>query len=120
MFKQKWLPMAAAGACAGAVAGLFGAGGGMVLVPLMTLLTDLPEEEVFPGSLCVILPVCLVTLAVTAVTEGLPWSEAVPYLFGSAAGGLLAGIRGGKIPVLWLHRVLGGLILWGGWRYLWQ
>jgi Na+/H+ antiporter NhaC len=33
-------------------------------------------------------------------------------------GVLLAGIIGKKIPVLWLHRILGVLILWGGIRYL--
>ena len=40
------------------------------------------------------------------------------YLAGSAAGGLLAGIFGKKIPVLWLHRILGIFILWGGIRNL--
>ena len=40
------------------------------------------------------------------------------YLAGSAAGGFLAGIFGKKIPVLWLHRILGIFILWGGIRNL--
>lgn len=112
--------MAVAGACAGAVAGLFGAGGGMVLVPLLSLLARLQEEEIFPASLSIILPVCLVSLAVTAMQGQLPWQEAFPYLLGSAAGGVLAGVWGNRIPVIWLHRALGVLILWGGWRYLWH
>ena len=36
MKKKSWLGMALSGLAAGAVAGLFGAGGGMVLVPLLT------------------------------------------------------------------------------------
>lgn len=111
--------MVLGGLCAGAVAGLFGAGGGMVLVPLLTLGAQLPEEEVFPASLSVMLPVCLVCLAFTAFREDLPWTQALVYLPGSALGGVLAGIWGKKIPVKWLHRGLGILILWGGWRYLW-
>lgn len=111
--------MALAGLCAGAVAGLFGAGGGMVLVPLLTLGTALEQEEVFPASLSVMLPVCLVCLGFTAFRDGLPWSQALSYLPGSAMGGILAGVWGRKIPVKWLHRGLGILILWGGWRYLW-
>ena len=107
-----------AGASAGAVAGLFGAGGGLVLVPLLSLLTDTPEESLFPTSLSVMLPVCLVTLAVTAITGDVPWKEAVPYLIGGAAGGFAAGLWGQKLPVKWLHRALGILILWGGIRYL--
>ena len=106
------------GASAGAVNGLFGAGGGMVLVPMMSLLTDLSEDEIFPGSISIILPICLVSLTVTAVKTGLAWSVAFPYLIGSAAGGLLSGLLGRKIPVKWLHRLLGLLVLWGGIRYL--
>lgn len=120
MADKHTLGLVLAGGCAGAVAGLFGAGGGMVLVPLLTALGGLGEEEVFPASLSIILPVCLVSLWITAASGSLPWKEAVPYLLGSAAGGIAAGIWGRKIPVIWLHRGLGILILWGGWRYLWH
>ena len=118
MKKKSWLGMALSGLAAGAVAGLFGAGGGMVLVPLLTLLTPLEESEVFPSSITIILPICLVTLAVSAAVGTVPWQDALPYLFGSAAGGWAAGMWGRKIPVKWLHRGLGILILWGGYRYL--
>ena len=117
MKKGLW-GIALAGFCAGAVNGLFGAGGGMVLVPLLTLLTDMTDEEIFPASISIILPICLVSLVYTAVTGTVDFSTALPYLIGSAAGGLLAGFFGKKIPVVWLHRGLGILILWGGYRYL--
>ena len=107
-----------AGSLAGAVNGLFGAGGGMVLVPALTLLTPLEEKSVFPTSVSIILPICLVSLACTVLTSTVPWGQSLPYLIGSAAGGVLAGICGKRIPVKWLHRGLGILILWGGFRYL--
>lgn len=116
--KRKFLGPVIAGSAAGIINGLFGAGGGMILVPLLTKLTDLKESEVFPASISIILPICLVSLSVTAASVPLPWHEALPYLAGSVLGGLLAGKYGHKIPVLWLHRVLGLLILWGGVRYL--
>ena len=115
--KNRW-GILISGAAAGAVNGLLGAGGGMVLVPLMTFLTDLKDNEIFPASISMILPICLVSLVVTAVNTGLPWGGAFPYLIGSAAGGLLSGLWGRKIPVTWLHRMLGLLVLWGGIRYL--
>ncbi len=46
----KYMGIALAGLGAGAVTGLFGAGGGMVLVPLLTLLTALDDSSVFPCS----------------------------------------------------------------------
>lgn len=107
-----------AGAAAGTVCGLLGAGGGMVLVPLLSRLTQLEEEQIFPASVAVILPVCLISLTVTAVSGSVAWNEALPWLPGSALGGVLAGFLGRKIPVKWLHRVLGIFILWGGIRYL--
>ena len=111
-----WL--AVIGAAAGAVNGLFGAGGGMILVPLLSRYGGLEEQEVFPASVSIILPICLVSLSTSllynkSIPDGTIW-----YLLGSAGGGLIAGLWGNKIPTLWLHRLLGIFILWGGIRYL--
>lgn len=116
--RKNLLKTALAGAIAGAVNGLFGAGGGMILVPLLTALTDLEDREVFPASIAIILPMCFVSLFIGAMGTSLPWAAALPYLIGSAIGGVLAGLFGKKIPTVWLHRGLGILILYGGWRYL--
>ena len=105
-----------AGICAGAVTGLLGAGGGMVLVPLLAMLTSIPDRDVFPSSVAIILPTVLITLL--TANQPLLWREALPYLFGSCLGGIFAGIWGKNIPTVWLHRILGTLILWGGIRYL--
>ena len=104
-----------AGLAAGAVNGLFGAGGGMVLIPLLGLLTRMEEDEIFASSLSIILPICIVSLL---STDSIAWQDALPWLPGSALGGVLAGIWGKKIPVKWLHRGLGIFIIWGGLRYL--
>ena len=111
---------ALAGLLAGAVNGLLGAGGGMVLVPLLAASRDWEETEIFPASVAIMLPVCIVSLTVSGLAQRLPWPDALPYLLGAAAGGILAGLLGRRIPVRWLHRLLGIMILWGGGRYLWQ
>lgn len=117
--KQKPWGIIIAGFSAGAVNGLFGAAGGMVLIPLLTWLSDLEDNEIFPSSISIILPICLVSLLYTAGTTGIDLSLALPYLIGGAIGGLGAGLWGKKIPTLWLHKILGIFILWGGLRYLW-
>lgn len=104
ILKSAW-----AGACAGAVTGLLGAGGGMVLV--------LGKSQPFAGSVAVMLPICLVSVLTSGAP--LPWGEAMPYLLGSSLGGLGAGLWGKKIPTLWLHRCFGTLLLLGGLRTLW-
>lgn len=115
---KKHFGSALAGIGAGAVNGLFGAGGGMVLVPLLIWLTKLDDEEIFPASVSIILPICLVSLSLTFQWNAGPWNMIINYLIGSTVGGILAGILGRRIPTVWLHRLLGVLILWGGVRYL--
>ncbi len=107
-----------AGAAAGAVNGLLGAGGGMLLVPLLKRSGEFEENEVFPASVSIILPLCVISLVVTTFRSPLPWTQAMPYLLGSLPGGILAGFFGKKIPVKWLHRALGLIILYSGVRYL--
>lgn len=115
---RKSIGLILAGLGAGIINGLFGAGGGMVLVPLLSLLTDLEERDIFSSSIAIILPICLVSLTVTGLQLGIPWADAFPWLIGSTAGGVLTGLFGKKIPTSWLHRGLGILIVWGGIRYL--
>jgi uncharacterized membrane protein YfcA len=107
-----------AGAAAGAVNGLFGAGGGMVLVPLLTLLSDLDENDIFPASVSIILPVCLISLSFSYKSDAAPAPILLVYITTSAVGGILAGILGKKLPTKWLHKFLGVIILWGGIRYI--
>ena len=114
--RKSWL-FIGAGAAAGAVNGLLGAGGGMVLVPMLTGSGKLQEREVFPASVTIILPICIVTLFLSADWT-LTFGQVLPYLSGSILGGIAAGTLGCRIPTLWLHRILGIVILWGGIRYL--
>lgn len=104
-----------AGLCAGALNGLFGGGGGMLLVPILSWTKAVEKERLFPTSVAVILPICAVSLL---FSQRIPFGPVIPYLAGSALGGTAAGLWGHKIPVLWLHRGLGTLIIWGGIRYL--
>ena len=108
-----------AGLLAGIVNGIFGGAGGMVLIPALGLWTDAREDEFFPISVSVMLPVCLFSLWLTARAMPIPWADALPYLLGSTGGGILAGLFGRNIPTLWLHRFFGVMLLWGGIRYLW-
>lgn len=111
------LPSMLAGAAAGAVNGLFGAGGGMILVPMLSGSKEFSEQEIFASSIVIITPMCIASLAIHAGGQ-LPWVQAFPYLLGGAVGGFLAGKFGRHIPVTWLHRLLGVLIIYGGVRYL--
>ena len=108
-----------AGLCAGALNGLFGAGGGMVLVPIMQLLTKEDDQTLFSSGVVILFPICILSLIFAGGWQDFRLASSLPYLAGSLAGGVAAGVWGKAIPVKWLHRVLGVLILWGGIRYIW-
>ena len=95
---------ALSGAAAGAVNGLFGGGGGMVLAP----------------ATCVaaILPLCLLSAAISLWRQPLDWMQALPYLLGGLGGGFVGGRLFQKVSNLWLRRIFACFLLYGGVRYL--
>ena len=107
-----------AGGAAGFINGLFGGGGGMVLVPLLLKSGQLRAKETFAGAVAIIFPICAVSFAAQLFFIDFPWGTAVPYLIGGAAGGLAGGKLFRQMPPLWLKRIFALFILYGAWRYL--
>lgn len=116
---HKWLVYAISGAAAGIINGLFGAGGGMVLVPMLIKVCKLEDKKAFSTALSIILPLSLVTLFVYYKNNVFPLTEALPYLSGGLAGGILGGILFKNLSASFLHKFFGLIILWGGIRLLW-
>lgn len=117
--QKHWIRYGLCGAAAGIVNGFFGAGGGMVLVPLLIGFGGLPDKDAFSSAISIILPMCLVTLAVYGSQGDLSFSVALPYLAGGLLGGCLGGLLFRQVTPRLLHRVFGLVILWGGIRLLW-
>jgi len=117
--KTHWFRYGTAGAAAGIINGFFGAGGGMVLVPLLIGFAKLEDKKAFSSAIAIILPICLVTIAVYWTQQIFPIQEALPYLIGGLAGGLAGGLLFRKITPQFLHKFFGIIILWGGIRLLW-
>ena len=109
---------AVSGAAAGLVNGFFGAGGGMILTPLLTRWCGLDTRTAFATSLSVTLPLSVISLIVLALGAPLPFPEAWPYLLGGGLGGIAGGLLFRKAPPALLHRLLGAVIVWGGVRML--
>ena len=118
MKKQQWFRYGLSGAAAGLVNGLFGAGGGMVLVPLLIRFGRLEDKKAFSSAISIILPICLVSLFVYGARDIFPLREALPYLLGGLIGGAAGGFLFRNVSAGFLHKVLGGFILWGGVRLL--
>ena len=106
------------GALAGLVNGLFGGGGGMVLVPLLTRWCGIEEKPAFATCVAVIFPFCVLSAIIYWLRGGLDFLTALPYLLGGLAGGWVGGRLMGCISVVWLRRIFAAFLLYGGMRYL--
>lgn len=105
-----------AGALAGLTNGFFGGGGGSVLVPLLTRYCRLDQRRAFATSVAVILPLCVLSVAIYFFRGGLDLMTALPYLAGGAAGGWAGGKWFKGMNMVWLRRAFGLLLIYGGAR----
>ena len=73
---------ALSGAAARAVNGLFGGGGGMVLAPALTGWCHMEQKRALATCVAAILPLCLLSAAISLWRQPLDWMQALPYLLG--------------------------------------
>ena len=116
---DKLLHYSISGAAAGIINGFFGAGGGMVLVPMLIKFCNIEDKKAFSSAISIILPLSIVTIIIYSTKGIFPIKEASPYLFGGLVGGLLGGVFFKKLSANILHKFFGAIILWGGIRLLW-
>ena len=77
---------------------------------------DCPSAAPFATSVAVIFPLSILSVIVYYLNGALPVTDALPYLVGGAAGGLIAGRIFKNVRMVWLRRAFGALILYGGIR----
>ncbi len=106
------------GALAGIANGFFGAGGGMVLVPLFTRWIKMEDKTAFATSLAVILPLSVVSVIIYLIKGSVDFGVALPYLIGGLIGGTVGGKIFRRVSARFLHIAFALLIIYGGVRSL--
>lgn len=92
------------GLVAGFLSGLFGIGGGIVIVPLLVLLAHVERKRASGTSLAAIVPSALVGVASYAVGGHVDWLIALILVVGS--------VIGAQVGAWLLHRLPVGVIRW--------
>ena len=103
-----------AGSFAGLANGLFGAGGGLILVPFFIRILKLDPQKALPTSIAVILPLSVVSAF--AYKINIEVQTLLPFLFGGLSGGFLGGAIFKYVPTLKLRKILGIFIIYSGLR----
>ena len=103
-----------AGAITGVVNGLFGGGGGMVLVPALVFLSGTEVKKAHATAVAAILPVCMVRAAVYFFSGQFPLAEGLPTSLGVAAGGIAGALLLGKLKPKKITLIFSLLMLFAG------
>ena len=114
--RKKWWGVLG-GLGAGVINGLLGAGGGMVVVPLLSAM-GVQGKRSHATALMVIVPLSAVSAVLYLVQGRVGFADALPWLPGSLLGAYLGCRLMPKIATGWLKLLFGGLMLWGGVRLL--
>lgn len=96
---------------AGIISGLFGVGGGVVMVPGLVLWLGYGPHKAHATSVAAIVAAAAAGLTPFAVSGDIAW-EAAPVLFVGGALGAFAGARMlGRVSAVWLTRAFVALLL---------
>ena len=90
-WKHAWV-LAVTGTAIGFLTGLFGVGGGFVIVPALTLVLGFAMPEAIGTSLLVVAINCVAALAARAGTVSIDWTVAAAFT-GTAVAGVQAGVH---------------------------
>ena len=115
--KHLWAVRIAGGA-AGLANGVFGGGGGMVFLPILSRWGTLNQRKLYATCVGVIFPVCLVSAAVYLFRGSVSLMTALPYLAGGLIGGWLGGKLYGKVSTRLLKWLFAGFLFYAGVKYL--
>lgn len=106
------------GLLTGAVNGLFGGGGGMVVVPLLKNMLGYEEKRAHATAILIIAPVCAAS-AVTYIVNGyFSGGVVIPAAIGSVLGGLLGAFLLNKLPEFIVNAVFIAVMLVAGVRMI--
>jgi uncharacterized membrane protein YfcA len=107
-----WVLRAAAlGAAAGFVGGLFGIGGGLVMIPVMVLFMGIPQHRAHAVSIAVVVLSASAAIVPLAAGGKVHWDAAGLMATGAVAGAYLGARLFSRISTIWVARAFVALIV---------
>jgi len=113
--KKQNLLSAAGGALVGILNGMLGAGGGMLVVPMLKK-CGLEQAKAHATAVAVIFPLSALSAAAYLLLGHYALGQAAAYLLPGAAGALAGGLLLSKIPAPWLRKIFACFMVWAGVR----
>lgn len=107
-----------AGVFIGAINGLFGAGGGMLLVPALSTLARLEQKKAHATAIALILPLCLISSIAYALGTSFDYTIILPTVIGVTLGGIIGALLLKRLSDNTVGFVFYALMLFAGFKML--
>ena len=108
--------MTVSGVFVGAINGLFGGGGGMIAVPILSIVLKKPTKISHATAILIILPITVVSMVVYLIKGYFEPVETVVVGAGVVVGGLLGALLLGKLKSKVIGLIFSALMFIGGVR----
>jgi uncharacterized membrane protein YfcA len=97
------MALAAIGLAAGVLSGLFGIGGGIIMVPAMVLFAGLAQRNAAATSLAAIVPIAAIGALIFGGARSVDLAAAAALVVGSLAGVQVGSRLMGRVSEYWLR-----------------
>lgn len=106
------------GVLAGLANGLFGGGGGMIVVPMLVFLLKMPPKNAHATAILIILPLSLLSGLFYAAFGDFRWQVGLPVTVGVVIGGTLGALLLKKMSSKWVIIVFSAVMAAAGIKML--
>ncbi len=108
------------GLVAGLVNGLFGSGGGTIVVPALVFLMGVDDYKAHATAISIILPLSIISTIVYFTNDSIPFNIVVPVTIGGVFGSFIGAKLLNKIPINILRKIFGSIIIYTAIRMIWK
>jgi uncharacterized membrane protein YfcA len=91
--------------------GLFGSGGGTILVPSMVFILGMEEHKAHATAILVILPLTMLSTVIYLKNSYVDWPIALRIISGGLIGSVIGAKLLNKIPSSVLRKIFGGFMI---------
>ncbi len=114
---KKYIKPCTFGVAIGLVNGVFGAGGGMLAVPLLKK-SGLDQKSAHANAVAVILPITVISAILYLTKDTVSIKDSLVFLPTGLIGSVIATFALKNISSVWLKRIFGGFMIYAGIRLL--
>ena len=115
---QKVIAMLSVGVITGLINGIFGGGGGMIIVPILTLLLCFENKKAHATAILIILPISLVSACYYIVSGSFELAVGLPVAIGVTVGGVIGAFALKKLSSKWVSVIFAVVMATAGVKML--